>query len=117
MFTLQGISLNEQDAATTVADSQEKPEELPIQSKHRRAHKGRKGFPFHRRDEGLHKRTHGFHKTNHGDGKREYPVKNEEKLKLRSNPKNLKNWMKLLKRAKDMRMRENREQLKKDITP
>lgn len=117
MFTLQGISLNEQDAAITVTDSQEKPEELPIQSKHRRGHKRRKGFPFHKRDGGLHKRTHGFHKRNHGDRKREYPVNNGEKLKLRSNPKNLKKLMKLIKRAEHMRMRQNREQHKKDITP
>lgn len=113
----KGISLNEQDAAITVTDSQEKPEELPIQSKHRRGHKRRKGFPFHKRDGGLHKRTHGFHKRNHGDRKREYPVNNGERLKLRSNPKNLKKLMKLIKRAEHMRMRQNREQHKKDITP
>ena len=109
MHILQVLPLIKQDTAITASEVQVEAEELPVQTKHRRGRKGRERFAFRKKDEGFHKHKRGFHKRHRGHRKRGHPKINEENL-------NIKNLGKLIKRAKHMGRKQNREQLKKDNT-
>lgn len=108
MRTKQELSLNLQDKAVPIADSQEKPDEHLVQIKNRRGHKGHEGH--RRKEKGKHNHKRGFRKRNHGNRKRHHSDVNK-KLKRVPNQKDLQKFV--TKRMKHLR----RKQQKKDNTP